>query len=697
MFTLLTQRLTPLLDRLGNWNPQLLREWKGRLKPLPVVLALALSLLMQVGLIFSFGLMLPQSVDFHDLSTTTNPEVEFDVIDNDLIISQLNPVSVVVGQSSSEVPQSINPGDQVVSINNQPVPDLATFPANTSPYALTTWADTRLGKSKSISKEQFQGQVSLGSPISLGLYNSVTHYSYQVSLPIVGASYYRNPFCITLSQDHPICRVNSDQRTYQINWVRWYFTIFITTTVILVLALSALGGFMIFNDLSQEQRRGTLNFVRMSPRSPLSIVLGKILGVPAPLYLGVLAALPFHYGLGLAAGFSPVGLLAFYLIFSAQLLVFYSGGFLLTLVYFGVVNFHAWIYTALGLGIGFLATSITLVYNLGNYHTNPYPSFVFLSLVFLSPAMPLLYALQSSPVLDSLDLDLSIQLYMGGQPVSQVGYFLISLLGSALILTIVSKVIDRKFQNPGTTWMPRRYSYGMTIVTHLGLLLFAIPNAVIQDDSLSNGRDWIFINAVILFIFTSLYLALLTYALTPSRQLFLDWLRFQGKTTAIRHWTTPLLVDRSSPLPALICNFVLGEVLILAWLVFVINDLTIEVEDGIGVILCCLGLFSGVVILLLLMSQIVLISPFKNPQIWLTYSVLGTIAAHVGFMTISYVYFKQIASTNLALLTMLSTLFLQCLGILGLRSFYQRQLRHAAQSEWQELLAGEQGRMPQTL
>ena len=191
-----------------------------------------------------------------------------------------------------------------------------------------------------------------------------------------------------------------------------------------------MGGFMIFNDLSQEQRRGTLNFVRMSPRSPLSIVLGKIIGVPAPLYLGVLAALPFHYGLGLAAGFSPVGLLAFYVIFSAQLLVFYSVGFLLTLVYFGVVNFQAWIYTALGLGIGFIATSITLACSLGNYDANPYPAFVFLSLVFLSPAMPLLYALQSSPVLDSLDLDLSIQLYMGGQPVSEVGYFLSSLLCS---------------------------------------------------------------------------------------------------------------------------------------------------------------------------------------------------------------------------------------------------------------------------
>lgn len=98
------------------------------------------------------------------------------------------------------------------------------------------------------------------------------------------------------------------------------------------------------------------------------------------------------------------------------------------------------------------------------------------------------------------------------------------------------------------------------------------------------------------------------------------------------------------------------------------------------------------------MSQIVLISPFKNPQIWMTYSVLGTIAAHVGFMTISYVYFKQIAPTNLApLLMMLSTLFLQCLGILGLKSFYQRQLRHAARSEWQDLLTGEQGRVPQTL
>lgn len=40
-----------LLDRLGNWNPQLLRELKGRLKPRNVIITIALSLVSQLMLL----------------------------------------------------------------------------------------------------------------------------------------------------------------------------------------------------------------------------------------------------------------------------------------------------------------------------------------------------------------------------------------------------------------------------------------------------------------------------------------------------------------------------------------------------------------------------------------------------------------------------------------------------------------------
>ena len=36
------------IDKIGDWNPQLLRELKGRLKPFPVIIAFVTSLATQL-------------------------------------------------------------------------------------------------------------------------------------------------------------------------------------------------------------------------------------------------------------------------------------------------------------------------------------------------------------------------------------------------------------------------------------------------------------------------------------------------------------------------------------------------------------------------------------------------------------------------------------------------------------------------
>lgn len=47
------------IDRLGDWNPQLLRELKGRLKPLNLFISGAISLLGQFLLFMYFQVQLP--------------------------------------------------------------------------------------------------------------------------------------------------------------------------------------------------------------------------------------------------------------------------------------------------------------------------------------------------------------------------------------------------------------------------------------------------------------------------------------------------------------------------------------------------------------------------------------------------------------------------------------------------------------
>ncbi|MBD1832011.1 hypothetical protein H6F61_04730 [Cyanobacteria bacterium FACHB-472] len=52
-----------LIEPLGNWNPQLLRELKGRLKPQNILLATVISVLGQFGIFMYFQTQLPNSVN----------------------------------------------------------------------------------------------------------------------------------------------------------------------------------------------------------------------------------------------------------------------------------------------------------------------------------------------------------------------------------------------------------------------------------------------------------------------------------------------------------------------------------------------------------------------------------------------------------------------------------------------------------
>ncbi|MEM9487405.1 MAG: hypothetical protein AAGA83_27375, partial [Cyanobacteria bacterium P01_F01_bin.116] len=64
---LLTTLVTSHLDRLGDLNPQLMRELKGRLKRFPVITAIVLSVLCQIAIIVGFWTALPGAVVLKDM------------------------------------------------------------------------------------------------------------------------------------------------------------------------------------------------------------------------------------------------------------------------------------------------------------------------------------------------------------------------------------------------------------------------------------------------------------------------------------------------------------------------------------------------------------------------------------------------------------------------------------------------------
>ncbi len=79
-----------------------------------------------------------------------------------------------------------------------------------------------------------------------------------------------------------------------INWQAWSLDLFTWLSIIGCFTLLVAGTYLIINDLAAEERRETLNFIRLSPQSPQSILWGKMLGVPILLYIGVILAVPLH-------------------------------------------------------------------------------------------------------------------------------------------------------------------------------------------------------------------------------------------------------------------------------------------------------------------------------------------------------------------------------------------------------------------
>jgi len=346
--------LTQTLDRLGNWNPQLLRELKKRLTPLSITFAMSLSILVQGGLILFFILvMLPAPVQdstlFH-LYLLSAPQLVLDRDEQGYFVGDVKPIQAAHGKlppAAIEAEQRIRPGDRILTSNGSYQSYGHRILANNDKY------QTFYHQTARPTLQQLTGEDPLGEPFTLKLLNKAGEF-YTVSLPLVIVSDYYHFFCITLPEDSPPsrkfppCQLRNNDLTYEVNWSAWYLTLFVTLTLIFGGSLVWGGSLMLFKDLKQEQRQGTFNLIRLSSRSARSIVIGKILGVPAQRYLFVVVAVPLHCFTGLAAGFSGISLVFFYFIFSLQSFLFYNAVCLLTLARWNKLKFQSTLYSCFG-------------------------------------------------------------------------------------------------------------------------------------------------------------------------------------------------------------------------------------------------------------------------------------------------------------------------------------------------------------
>ncbi|MEM9165161.1 MAG: hypothetical protein AAGC54_19105, partial [Cyanobacteria bacterium P01_F01_bin.4] len=568
---ILTTLGQPQLDRLGDLNPQLLRELRGRLKRFPILAAVILSVLCQLVIMISFFAVLPGSVLPQDLNLSTYPKIEWygnaqmsaepfqdrlplDMPNRDkalktgIVIDRIVAQPPVKGDETLGIKalDQIQKGDRLIGIDGEPV-------------TLSEWQLTETNWQYRVSDLAYQIndqiikhphtsltpkiQKLIGTTVDLELYRPERGH-FTVTLPRVAVSRKYSRYCLNAS-DNNLCEVTADKQFYRLNWLQWHRDIYMVLSGVIVFPLMGGGVFMLANNLADEKRRGTLNFLQLSPRSPFSILSGKLLGVPVCLYLAIGLTLPLHGLIGLNAGHSLSHMLGFDLILLGQTLIFYLLALLLSLsvshpIFLGL---QPWLLAA---GVTAFNWVILLYAGSGEMLRNTHSNTFLWSLLF-SPFAGLAYFAFESPI-DIAGGSVEPNLALGIFRVNFTEYIALT-LGHALgWCALLGHGLQRRYRNAHTTLLKRWFSYPLTLV--FATIVLGLTGTRVKDYDVG-------LHLVLITLLGLVYCIAIMVALSPARQTLKDWARFRHaapRAQRLSLWKDLVIGDNSSPVVAIALN-----------------------------------------------------------------------------------------------------------------------------------------------
>ncbi|MBH8555101.1 ABC transporter permease [Nostocaceae cyanobacterium CENA357] len=537
-----------LIDKIGDWNPQLLRELKGRLKAFNVLVAVVISLVAQLGIfLYQFG-------DFPSGKySMSGPYCNL----SSGYLQQQNSVSQLINQ----VQQKIN----LYSGNKNY--DLAKLQELKTQLRSLNLESTNLNK---ILYQQY-------CP------------SEQINMPLWW-------------QDH------------------WRY-IFLSLSVMFVFTLLVAGVYLLINNLAQEERRGTLNFIRLSPQSEVSILTGKMLGVPIVIYLIVLAALPLHLWAGISAKIALSAIFSFYIVLVASCTFFYSAALLFGLISHWVSGFQPWI--ASGAVLIFL--SITM--NLASDNLNFYNAATFLRLLspfdMMSYLFGNLFRQYNQSSLNELQF---FYLPLGKNIIGLIGLHLFN-YGVGIYWTW--QALKRRFRNPDAAIFSKGQSYLLVAccqVMFWGFTLQYHKNYCLSNRTVNSANCYYDLNKQIEdnFVFIALFNLVLILALlivlSPHRQDIQDWARYQYQKISSRSWWRNLiLADKSPALVAMGINLAIATTPLVVWIILapilnIHHNDSIDWVNDIGRMkaILAVALFISLMMIYATLAQLILL--MKTPK-----------------------------------------------------------------------------------
>jgi ABC-2 family transporter protein len=307
----------------------------------------------------------------------------------------------------------------------------------------------------------------------------------------------------------------------RIDWQAWKAdsarNIFIRLSSIGVVALIVGGSYLISHDLIKEKQRGTLNFVRMSPQSAASILIGKLIGVPIFVYIFTGLAIPLHVYSSHSAGISWFSLLTFYAVAIAGSLCFYGLTLVLSLSDRILKSILPWLLS------GFFLVFLTCSWYWADSQSNSLRGTAGIWGLLLSPFCHLQYLIhQQEPLKEFHDYFL-YKLKFFDIPIGENQFHLALVMLGSYILWIywLWKASIRSFQTPDNSLLTKSQSYLAVLCYEMMLLACTtIPNEAVENYVLINKLAWLGCGNLLLFF-------ALIFMLTPQRQTVQDWARFR--------------------------------------------------------------------------------------------------------------------------------------------------------------------------
>ncbi|NJO70787.1 MAG: hypothetical protein HC825_01870 [Oscillatoriales cyanobacterium RM1_1_9] len=402
------------------------------------------------------------------------------------------------------------------------------------------------------------------------------------------------------------------------DWPSWWGDIFQALNLIWPIALVLIGVYMLISDLAAEESRGTLNFLRLTPQSSQKILVGKLLGVPSLLYLGMLLALPLGIFGGYFWGAIPDSLRPdpHFCLSVLSVLICYCLALLLPLL--GLTQ--AWLGCFL---VSIVVVPIFLSWNefLMGLALNPRNSAVLLTQSFFQN-----WRWFQIPV--GINLEVT------------VGFFLVS---AAIPTWWIWKAANRRFRNPTAAIINKGQSYLMVLTLQIWVMGFIKPNSFSIDIRYGLTGNWL---TFYLFVVLPGCCLILLAALSPSHQALQDWARFYHKThdktrrNPRGFWNSVLVQDllwndKSPPLLAIALNLGIIAVCWIPW--FVLSALstpgvTAVTSGPILKLILGLCLTLGFLLIAAVVAQFLLFIKARKPSAWAAGSVILMIAVPPGIL-----------------------------------------------------------------